>query len=287
MGGSLPPSITDGCAISVPWTETQDKISEAIETLTVTDEINTDLNKLFKYKSDGTLKTNPEGKPYRPGGTQEGTAILAVEASINAFKQKIDHLLLDLDNYLNNIELMMNGNVPGSFLVAFEQGTTCVKKATVDFTSVVGCESGCRQMHCKVRVLQKGSGEQTHKLVPIPYHSDNRTLQVKFSDDLVFKKGSGLILDISQCETIQDAFRCDNPDFEANSGLEDLEVGTSLDEIPESCKVVEIPVDRPLLVPVEKGHLIAQRSDVPLAIKYRENPFLTTRSLFQIRRKLL
>ena len=136
IGRIPPPSVTDGCAISVPWTETQDEISEAIETLTVTDEINTDLNKLFKFKSDGTLKTNSEGKPYRPGGTREGTAILAVEASINAFKQKIDHLLLDLDNYLNNIELMMNGNVPGSFLVAFEQGTTCVKKATVDFTSV-------------------------------------------------------------------------------------------------------------------------------------------------------
>ena len=129
--------------MSVPWTETQSEISEAIETLTVTDEINTDLNKLFKYKP-GTLKTNSEGKPYRPGGTHEGTALIAVEASINAYKPKIDHLLLDLDNYLNNIELMMNGNVPGSYLVAFEQGTTCVKKATVDFTSVTGCESGRR-----------------------------------------------------------------------------------------------------------------------------------------------
>ena len=128
-------------------------------------------------------------------------------------------------------------------------------------------------MHCKVQVLQKGSGEQAHKLVPIPYHSDNRTLQVKFADDLVFKKGSGLILDISKCDKIQDAFRCDNPDFEANSCLEDLESGTSLDEIPESCKVIEIPADRPLLVPVEKGHLIAQRSDVPLAIKYGDKSF--------------
>ena len=57
-------------------------------------------------------------------------------------------------------------------------------------------------------------------------------------------------------------------DFEANSCLEDLEAGTSLDEIPDSCKVIEIPVDRPLLVPVQKGHLIAQRSYVPLAIEY-------------------
>ena len=67
---------------------------------------------------------------------------------------------------------------------------------------------------------------------------------------------------------MQNAFRCDNPDFEADSCLEDLELGASLDEIPDSCKVIEIPADRPLLVPVEKGHLIAQRSDVPLAIKY-------------------
>ena len=119
----------------------------------------------------------------------------------------------------------MNGNVPGSFLVAFEQSTRCVNKATVDFVSVLGCESGRRPMHCRVRVLQKGSREQAHKLVPIPYHSNNRTLQVEFADDLVFKKGSGLILDISHCEKIQDAFRCDNPDFEADSCLEDLELG--------------------------------------------------------------
>ena len=143
-----------------------------------------------------------------------------------------------------------------------------MKKATVDFTSVIGCQLGRRQLHCRVQVLQKGSGEQAYKLIPIPYHSNNRTLQVEFADDLVFKKGSGLILGISTCDKIQDAFRCDNPDFEANYCLEELEARTSLEEVPDSCKVIEIPANRPLLVPVEEGHLIAQRSDVPLAIEY-------------------
>ena len=76
-------------------------------------------------------------------------------------------------------------------------------------------------MHCRVQGLQIGSGEQAYKLIPIPYHWNNRTLQVEFADNLVFKKGSGLILDISTCDKIQDAFRCDNLDFEANSCLGD------------------------------------------------------------------
>lgn len=137
----------------------------------------------------------------------------------------------------------MNGEVPGKFLVAFKQSTTCIKKATVDFTSVLGCESGRRQMHCRVEVLQKGEGEQANNLVPIPYHSDNRTLQVEFADNLVFKIGSGLILDISFCDKIQDAYWCDNPDFEANSCLEELDSGILLNEVPESCTVVEIPAN--------------------------------------------
>ena len=77
-----------GCALAVPWTDTQDEITKAIETITVTDDINTELNKLFNYKSDGSLKNNSKGKPVCPSSTREETALIAVEASTNAFKQK-------------------------------------------------------------------------------------------------------------------------------------------------------------------------------------------------------
>lgn len=50
IGRIPPPALTNGWAISVPWTDTQEEISKAIETITVPDDINTELNKLFKYK---------------------------------------------------------------------------------------------------------------------------------------------------------------------------------------------------------------------------------------------
>ena len=259
------------CSVSQVWIQSEKRMIDSLDQLEATDAMLEKINKIFQFDELGAVSTNSEGKPHRPGYTAESLALQSLDSSSATLIQSFEKILTDTISYIKNIEMLLNNQVPPSLLVAIEEIPNCIHRNLRELTKVIECNRGRNIVHCKIEVLQRGTGEVANKLVPIPYIQDGKTLQVRFADDAVFKRGSGLILDISDCTEEDKTLRCPNPEFEADECLETIDNGKVLSELPPSCEVHEVPPSHPLVVPVAEGHLVAQRSEVPMTIEYGDN----------------
>ena len=240
---------------------------DSLDQLGATDAMLKKINDRFQFDESGTVSINSEGKEFRPGYSAESFALQSLDSSTATLIQSFEKSLADTISYIKNIEMLINNEVPPSLLVAIEEIPNCIHRNLRELTKVIECNKGRNIIHCKIEVLQRGTGEVANKLVPIPYLKDGKTLKVSFADDSAFKRGSGLILDISECTEEDKTLRCPNSEFEANDCLEIIDNGKVLSELPPSCEVNEVPPSHPLVVQVAEGHLVAQRSEVPMTVE--------------------
>ena len=244
---------------------------DSLDQLEATDVMLEKINDNFQFDELGSVSTNSEGKECRPGYSAESLALQSLDSSSATLIQSFEKILADTISSIKNREIFLHNQVPPSILVAREEIPNCIYRNLRELTKVIECNRGRNIIHCKIQVLQRGTGEVANKLVPIPYLKDGKTLQVSFADDSAFKRGSGLILDSSECTKKDRTLPCPNSEFEADECLETIDNGEVLSELPPSCKVREVPPSHPLVVRVAEGHLVAQRSEVPMTIEYGEN----------------
>ena len=257
-------AVKPACNIEIPWVGASEQIEAALASIAATDKVNEIINKGFTLNGKGGLVPGTT----RPGAKNEGISLIATQSTIYEVNYRLERLSQEVMEYLTNLEQLMNKIIPPKFLVALETATTCTEKRTQDIPSVTNCEMGRRKAICYVEILQKGEGEIAHELIPIPYHHEGKTLRLEFPPNTVFKKNTGLILDISSCERHAEIVRCSNAQFEADECLEQVNKGKVLKEIPSACKVVRVAPARPLIIPVDSGHLIAQQNDQAVVIQY-------------------
>ena len=83
-----------------------------------------------------------------------------------------------------------------------------------------------------------------------------------------YQINSGNIIDTSGCDVREKTALCSSIRYEANSCLEMLSKPNS--SLPADCSIEVAESGRPLIRKVEKGNMIAQRSETPVSVNYND-----------------
>ena len=259
------------CNLTLPLPKILEILEHQINAILATDSTVAQANLAFvEVAEGGELATKDDGSENRPGTATSGLALLALEISLSQIIRRMRNLNFDIRTFSDRAEMMLNHKVPAGVLTGLEALSDCVQKGTQDMAMVKGCLQNRNQVACKLEILQKGEGTEAHRLVPLPYFANGTTLRLDFPGNLVFRM-PGLTMDISTCENRQGFLKCPDANFKANDCLEKVLAGGII-SLPNSCKVVTVPPSPPLVVPVKRGNLVAQRSKEAMVVEYQGQP---------------
>ena len=161
-----------------------------------------------------------------------------------------------------DLELLINGRLPGSLLAGLDTQAECAQPGTPDHISRIQCQQTYYDVSCQVDGIDVSKGFSANPLIPIPYYQNKKTLEIDFPDNSFYVPGSGNIIDVEGCSIRQYMIICPQVSMRADECLEGIQ--SSVTQLPDSCVVRSVPESRPLIMEVQIGTLIAQRSSTPL-----------------------
>ena len=267
-GTSTPLTDVD-CGLQVPKIQVFGRLIRINNSLKGCITSNSAINAKYEIE-DGEVKKDSDGKLIQPSEIEIGNAILATEIVAAESFRIVRLISTELIKRQEQIELLLNGRVPAGMLTGMDIRLECLKSGTQDRVQVTGCSQSQQAVICNLETLQKNSGIIAHHMVAVPYFNKGVTLRLVFPPNMIFKKGTGLMKDITDCQQNGNFLRCSSLDFVANDCLEHIQKKVS--ELPDSCIVEKVPENRPLVKRVEKGTLIAQQSATPLVVTYQGKP---------------
>ena len=186
------------CQLQVPILDPLSKIGEAINMLEAEKESNEEVNQNIILMA-GVYAIQQVSGVDTLSLAEIGSALLQMEIAASRVTTLLKALREQYIRKHEDLELLINGRMPGSLLAGLDAQVECAHPGTPDNINHIHCQQNYYDISCQIDGIDVTKGFSANPLIPVPYYQDKETLEVDFPDNSFYVPGSGNIIEVDGC----------------------------------------------------------------------------------------
>ena len=260
------------CMVNISFPSIAGTIEKCHRILSAELAANAGLNAKYQKEGDTIIIPKHENLPVI-SGDDIGRGLVISHLAVSEILDFLRELHETMQDFHGSLESLFNGQIPPSILSHLELTATCLRQGVPDRISHIVCSASPQYIDCLLHIMQSGEGTSVNKLIPVPYHSQNSVLALKFPPHLAYKVGTGKTISLAECSIMGNKATCPHMKFTADKCLEQLQ--TPPTPLLSSCEIQRIDPKPPLITVTPLGTLVAQQSATPMIIEYGDHAIVS------------